>query len=86
LLLMPATTRAGSTAPDIRREKPAADTVKEWFNEINGEPRFLETASWRRSTGLARRLLRDRNHSEAIRGLKVARIPQRIHEHGYAAE
>jgi hypothetical protein len=35
-LLMPATTRTRSTAPDIRREKPAADTVKEWINELNG--------------------------------------------------
>jgi hypothetical protein len=39
-LLMPATTRTRSTAPDIRRENPAANTVKEWFNEVDGEPHF----------------------------------------------
>jgi hypothetical protein len=38
--LMPATTRTRSTAPDIRRENPAANTVKEWFNEVDGEPHF----------------------------------------------
>jgi hypothetical protein len=85
-LLMPATTRTRSTAPDIRKEKPAADTVKEWFNEVNGEPHFVETASWRRSPGSARRLLRDRNYAEAMRGLKDARRQQNIHEHGFAAE
>jgi hypothetical protein len=35
-LLMPATSRTRNTAPAIRRENPAADTVKEWFNEVNG--------------------------------------------------
>jgi hypothetical protein len=40
-LLMPATRRRKSTAPDIRRENPAADTVKEWFNEVNEEPHFV---------------------------------------------
>jgi len=44
-LLMPATTRTRSTAPDIRREDPAANTVKEWFNEVNGEPHFVERGS-----------------------------------------
>jgi hypothetical protein len=38
--LMPATTRTRSTAPDIRRENPAANTVKEWFNEVDGDPHF----------------------------------------------
>ena len=37
----PATRRRKSTAPDIRRENPAADTVKEWFNEVNEEPHFV---------------------------------------------
>jgi hypothetical protein len=35
-LLKPATTRTRSTAPDIRREDPAANTVNEWFNEVIG--------------------------------------------------
>jgi hypothetical protein len=39
-LLMPATSRTRSTAPDIRRENPAANTVKEWFNEVDGDPHF----------------------------------------------
>jgi hypothetical protein len=33
-LRTPATTRTKSTAPDIRREDPAANTVKEGFNEV----------------------------------------------------
>jgi hypothetical protein len=41
-LLMPATTRTRSTAPDILRDDPAANTVKEWFNEVNEEPHFVE--------------------------------------------
>jgi hypothetical protein len=32
-LLKLTTTRTRSAAPDIRRENPAANTVKEWFNE-----------------------------------------------------
>jgi len=49
-LRTPATTRTSSAALDIRRERPAANTVNEWFNEVNGEPNYVETASWRPST------------------------------------
>jgi hypothetical protein len=41
---MPATTRTRSTPPDIRREKAAANTVEEWFNErrmAGGKPQTL---------------------------------------------
>jgi hypothetical protein len=37
--LMPATTRTRSIAPDIRRQAPAADTVKEWFNQVTRSPK-----------------------------------------------
>ena len=80
--LMPATTRTRSTAPDIRRENPAADTVKEWFNEVNGEPHFVETASWRRSTGSARRLLRDRNYCGSDAGAQRRSQTAENYEHG----
>jgi hypothetical protein len=33
-LLKLTTTRTRSTPPDIRREKPAANTVKEWFKVV----------------------------------------------------
>jgi hypothetical protein len=57
--LMPATTRTRSTAPDIRRENPAANTVKEWFNEVKRELVAQSCSAFRNYSGCARASLAD---------------------------